>query len=80
VRSTLAIKSFAALFQKRAQVEGAEPSSPRARGEISYSALFFLIVFSFAPTSSKEKPADKFCENQMATRPYTRKVVSHFFL
>jgi hypothetical protein len=44
-------------FQKEGAVEGAEPSSPPAGGEISVRRFSFLIAFSFAPTWSKEKAA-----------------------
>ena len=52
------------LFQKFARVEGVQPSSRSAERETPLSALFFLLAFSFAPISSKEKAADKFCEGK----------------
>jgi len=50
-------ESFRPPFSKGGAVEGAEPSSPSAEGEILLSAFFFLRAFSFAPIWSKEKAA-----------------------
>jgi hypothetical protein len=47
-------KSFGRAFSKARAVEGAEPSSPSAEGEISYTAFSFA-SFSLAPTSCKRK-------------------------
>jgi len=44
---------FARLFQKGGAVEGAEPSSPSAEGEMPSAFLFGN--FFFAPTASKKK-------------------------
>ena len=53
------LKSFGQAFLKACAVEGAEPSSPSAEGEISYTAFLFASFF-FAPTVAKEKAAKEF--------------------
>ena len=49
-------------FKKVALVEAAKPSSRVATRETPPNGVFFLIAFSFAPFSSKEKAANRSCE------------------
>ena len=49
-------KRFRPPFSKGGAVKGAEPLSPLASGEISYTAFLFVSFF-FAPTVAKEKAA-----------------------
>ena len=69
VRTNPRVKNFGPPFSKGSAVEGAEPSSPLARGETPFLALFFLIAFSFAPIWSKEKAA-KEAENVRASKAF----------
>ena len=59
VSTVILTKSFGQAFSKACAVEGAEPSSPSAEGEIPYTAFSFG-NFSFAPMVSKEKVAMSF--------------------
>ena len=53
----LGAKVFARLFQKAAQVEGAEPSAPPQRRNCS--AFLLCQAFFFAPAVSKKKAGDE---------------------
>ena len=55
------VKSFGQAFSKACAVKGAEPLSPVATGEISYTAFLFASFF-FAPTACKEKAAKDFVQ------------------
>ena len=48
------MKSFGQAFSKACAVEGEQPSSPSADGEMSHG-VSFLIAFFFAPPFCKEK-------------------------
>ena len=54
------VKVLIKLFQKFAQVEAAEASSPSAEGETPLNGVSFLITFFFAPLASKKKVAMDF--------------------
>jgi hypothetical protein len=59
VSTVILTKSFGQAFSKACAVEGAEPSSSSAEGEISYTAFLFASFF-FAPTVAKEKATKAF--------------------
>ncbi|MBQ8416771.1 MAG: hypothetical protein IJX13_07770 [Clostridia bacterium] len=59
-------KSFRPPFSKGGAVEGAEPSSPVATGEIPLTAFLFVSFF-FAPLFCKEKAAKKFIHFENCT-------------
>ena len=55
-------ESFRPPFSKGGAVKGAEPLSPLASGETSYTAFLFASFF-FAPTVAKEKAAKEFVQS-----------------
>ena len=55
VRSTLSGKSFGRAFSKARGVKGEQPLSRSAERETPYTALLFLLAFSLAPITSREK-------------------------
>ena len=69
-------ESFRPPFSKGGAVEGAEPSSPLARGEIPLTAFSFA-SFSLAPPSCKRKATKKFLQFQKLYFVYTQH--SNFF-
>ena len=57
--SDISVKVLVKLFQKLAQVEAADASSPSAEGETPFRR-FFLLSFFFAPLVAKEKAGIRF--------------------
>ena len=62
------LKVFARLFQKAAHIQGAEPWSPPAGGEIPLNGIFFLLSFFFCACYGQKKKRQCYSEDIISVK------------